>query len=186
MDDFLADLRYEFRRHKGLADRAMGQLDDHDFFRRPGELVNPVALIVKHLAGNMASRWTDFLTTDGEKPTRDRDGEFLLTDGDTRENLMAAWERGWGVLFDTLAGLTEADLPTSVTIRGEAQSARQALLRGMSHVAYHTGQILYLVRLLKPDSAWQTVPPGRSREVPGAYRRLPEQGPGASPTGHHP
>ena len=106
MDDFLDDVRHEFRRHKGLADRAMQPLDDDQFFHRPGEQVNPVALIVKHLAGNLASRWADFLTTDGEKPTRDRDGEFILTDADTREHLMAAWERGWGVLFDTLAALT--------------------------------------------------------------------------------
>jgi hypothetical protein len=188
MDDFLADLGHEFRRLKGIAERAMAEMEDRHFFRRPGETVNPVALIVKHLAGNLASRWTDFLTTDGEKPTRDRDGEFVLTDDDTRENLMAAWERGWGVLFNTLAALTDSDLPATVTIRGEAHSARQALLRGMSHVAYHTGQILYLVRLLRPDSTWLTVAPGRSRDVPGGYRRLPEpepsprEGPpGASP-----
>jgi len=184
MDDFLADLRHEFQRHKGLAERAMAQLDDQAFFHRPGEQVNPVALIVKHLAGNMASRWTDFLTTDGEKLTRDRDGEFLLTDEDTRENLMAAWERGWGLLFETLAGLTDTTLPATVTIRGEPHSARQALLRGMSHVAYHTGQVLYLVRLLRPDSTWLTIPPGQSRGVPGGYRRLPEPGPETSPTGH--
>lgn len=188
MDDFLADLRHEFRRHKGLADQAMAQLDGDDFFRRPGERVNPVALIVKHLAGNMASRWSDFLSSDGEKPTRDRDAEFVLDDGDTRENLLVAWERGWGILFDTLAGLTDADLPATVTIRGEAHSARQALLRGMSHVAYHTGQILYLVRLWRPDAAWQSVPPGQSRGVPGAYRRPaePGSGSGAGPGGQRP
>jgi hypothetical protein len=186
MDDFVADLRHEFRRQKGGAERAMGQLTDEDFFRRPGELVNPVALIVKHLAGNMASRWTDFLTTDGEKPTRDRDGEFILTDLDTRENLMAAWERGWGLLFETLASLTDADLPATVTIRGEAQSARQALLRGMSHVAYHTGQILYLVRLLRPESDWQTIPPGQSRGFAGNYRQLSEPESQANPTGPRP
>jgi hypothetical protein len=88
MDDFLEDVRHEFRRHKGLADRAMQQLDDDQFFHRPGPQVNPVALIVKHLAGNMVSRWTHFLTTDGEKPGRDRDGEFLLTEADTRTRLM--------------------------------------------------------------------------------------------------
>jgi uncharacterized damage-inducible protein DinB len=170
MDEFLADLRHEFQRHKVLTERAMAQLGDQEFFRRPGELVNPVALIVKHLAGNLASRWSDFLTTDGEKPSRDRDAEFLLTDEDTRENLMAAWERGWGVLLDTLAGLSDADLAATVTIRGEPQSARQALLRGMSHVAYHAGQILYLVRLFRPDSDWQTIPPGRSRDARGGYR----------------
>ena len=171
MNDFLADLQYEFLRHKGLADRAMAQLDDREFFRRPGTLVNPVALIVKHLAGNMVSRWTDFLTTDGEKASRDRDGEFLLTEEDTRPNLLAAWERGWGALFQTLAGLSDADLEKSVTIRGEGQTARQALLRGMSHVAYHTGQVLYLVRLLRPESPWLSIPPGQSRGFPGNYRR---------------
>jgi hypothetical protein len=180
MDDLLADLRHEFQRHQELAERAMAQLDDQGFFHRPGELVNPIALIVKHLAGNMASRWTDFLTTDGEKPTRDRDGEFILTAEDTRESLMAAWQHGWSTLFDTLARLTDADSPATVTIRGEAHSARQALLRGMSHVAYHTGQILYLVRLMRPDAAWQTVPPGQSRGLSGNYRRLPERAPEAN------
>jgi uncharacterized damage-inducible protein DinB len=172
MNDFLADLQHEFQRHKGLADRAMSELDDPAFFRRPGALVNPVALIVKHLAGNFASRWTDFLTTDGEKASRDRDGEFLLTESDTRSNLLAAWERGWAILFKTLAGLNDSDLEKSVTIRGESQTARQALLRGMTHVAYHTGQILYLSRLLRPDSPWLTVPPGQSRGLQGNYRRL--------------
>jgi uncharacterized damage-inducible protein DinB len=176
LDDLLADIRHEFRRHKVMADRAMAELDDGDFFRRPGDAVNPVALIVKHLAGNMASRWADFKTSDGEKPTRDRDGEFVLKDEDSRENLMAAWERGWETLFDALDGLTDADMAITVTIRGEAHSARQALLRGMSHVAYHTGQILYLVRLLRPESTWQTIPPGRSRSVPGGYRRPQELG----------
>jgi uncharacterized damage-inducible protein DinB len=171
MDDFLDDVRHEFRRHKGLAARAMTGLDDDQFFHRPGPLVNPIALIVKHLAGNMVSRWTDFLTTDGEKPDRDRDGEFLLTDADTRSHLMAEWERGWSTLFATLDGLEEADLGRTVTIRGEPHSARQALMRGMTHVAYHTGQILYLARLIRPESDWLTIPPGRSRAFPGQYRR---------------
>jgi hypothetical protein len=116
-------------------------------------------------------RHHDFLTTDGEKASRDRDGEFLLTEQDTRPNLLAAWERGWGVLFDTLAGLSDSDLEKSVTIRGESQTARQALLRGMSHVAYHTGQVLYLVRLWRPESPWLSIPPGQSRGVPGNYRQ---------------
>src|SRR4051812_6463869 len=157
MDDFLEEARHEFRRHKGLADRAMAGLDDRQFFHRPGPLVNPIALIVKHLAGNLASRWSDFLTTDGEKPDRDRDGEFLLTEVDTRIRLMACWERGWSTLFGTLTGLTDADLERTVTIRGEPHSARQALMRGMTHVAYHTGQIVYLARWLRPDSEWLTV-----------------------------
>jgi uncharacterized damage-inducible protein DinB len=173
MNDLLADLRHEYQRHKAMADRAMAELGDEEFFRRPGELVNPIALIVKHLAGNFASRWTDFLTTDGDKPTRDRDREFVLTDEDTRANLMAAWERGWRIFFDTLDGLTDADLSATVTIRGEPHSALQALLRGATHLAYHTGQILYLARLLRPESTWQTIPPGQSRDARGAYRKPP-------------
>jgi hypothetical protein len=169
MEHLLADLRHDFRRHKDLADRAVAQLNDEDFFRRPAPHVNPVALVVKHLAGNLASRWTDFLTTDGEKASRDRDGEFLLTEQDTRPNLLTAWERGWAALFDTLESLGESDLDKSVTIRGETHRVPQALLRGLSHAAYHTGQILYLVRLWRPESPWLTVAPGQSQKVGGAY-----------------
>ena len=173
MNNLLADLTHEFRRHKSLADRAMGKLDDEQFFHRPGEAVNPIALIVKHLAGNLISRWSDFLNTDGEKPSRDRDDEFRLGEQDTRANLLAAWERGWQTLFDTLAGLQASDLEKTVTIRGEPHTVAQALLRGMSHVAYHTGQILYVVRLLRPDSDWLTIPPGQSASHQrGAYRKL--------------
>ena len=173
MSDFLADLLGEFRRHKSLADRAMVQLSDQEFLQRPATHVNPVALIVKHLAGNLVSRWTDFLSTDGEKPSRDRDGEFLLTDQDTRADLLAAWERGWKTLLDTVHSLRDADLDRVVTIRGEGQTARQALLRAVTHIAYHTGQILYLVRWLRPDSTWLTIPPGQSRGQPGTYRKSP-------------
>ncbi len=174
MNNLLADLTHEFRRHKALADRAMAQLDDEQFFHRPGEAVNPIALIVKHLAGNLASRWSDFLTTDGDKPSRNRDGEFRLTEQDTRANLLAAWERGWQTLFDTLAGLQASDLEKTVTIRGEAHTVVQALLRGATHAAYHTGQILYVVRLLRPDVVWLTIAPGQSRSHQrGTYRRMP-------------
>src|SRR5262245_52913010 len=169
MENLLADLRHDFGRHKSLADRAMAELNDQDFFRRPAAHVNPVALIVKHLAGNLASRWTDFLTTDGEKASRDRDGEFLLSEQDTRAGLLAAWERGWTALFDTLDTLRDADLSKSVTIRGERHRVPQALLRGLSHAAYHTGQILYLARLWRPECPWLTVPPGQSRKDGGAY-----------------
>jgi hypothetical protein len=171
MGDLLADVRYEFRRSKDLADRAMAQLDDQEFFRRPANHVNPVAVIVKHLAGNLASRWTDFLSGDGESAGRDRDGEFLLSGGDTREKLLATWEGGWKALFDTLGRLQESDLDKFVTIRGERHSVPQALLRGLSHAAYHTGQILYLVRLWRPDGAWLTIAPGQSRAARGGYFR---------------
>lgn len=166
----LTDLTNEFRRHKELADKALAQLDDDQFFRRPGELVNPVALIVKHLAGNLTSRWTDFLTSDGEKPTRDRNGEFRLAEQDTRDRLLAAWEAGWKVLFDTLAGLKESDLGKMVPIRGEPHTVYQALLRGLTHAAYHVGQITYLTRLLRPESDWLTIAPGESGQHPASYR----------------
>jgi uncharacterized damage-inducible protein DinB len=169
MSSIIADIMVEFRRHKHLADRAMAQLDDADFARRPAEQVNPVGLIVKHLAGNLASRWRDFLTTDGEKSDRNRDAEFALTPQDTRANLLAAWERGWETLFHALAGLSDTDLRKTVTIRGEPHTVSQALLRGLTHAAYHTGQILYLARLLRPESPWLTIPPGKSASVRGAY-----------------
>src|ERR1700726_269788 len=101
MDDFLAELRHDFQRHKAMAERGMAQLDAQDFFPRPGEQVNPVALIVKPLAGNMASRWTDFLTTDGEKPTRDRDGEFEKPPKN-RAEILDLWDAGWKCVFTAL------------------------------------------------------------------------------------
>lgn len=165
----LADFVPEFRRHKNLADRAIGELDDSSFFKRPGDQVNSVAHIVKHLAGNLVSRWSDFLTSDGEKPTRDRDNEFVITDRDTRANLLESWERGWSTLFDSLGKLTDADCTKIITIRGEPHSVFQALLRSATHVAYHTGQILYLARLLRPESTWLTIAPGQSRTHKANY-----------------
>lgn len=169
MSNLLSEVRHEFRRYKQLADKGMVELDEDSFFRRPGEKVNPVALIVKHLAGNLRSRWTDLLTSDGEKPDRNRDGEFVIGPDDSRANLLAAWERGWSALFDALDTLTEADLARTITIRGEPHTVEQALLRGMAHVSYHAGQILYLVRLWQPDAAWQTIAPGKSGEYRPGY-----------------
>jgi hypothetical protein len=167
--DLIADLTHEFRRYKHLADKALAGLSDEAFFHRPGAVVNAPALIVKHLAGNLLSRWTDFLTSDGEKPTRNRDREFVLTAEDTRADLMAAWEYGWGTLFAALAGLSTADLDGTVTIRGEPHTVEQALVRGLSHAAYHVGQILYLARLLNPSADWLTIPPGASQDHRPGY-----------------
>ena len=165
MDDFLQDLHHEFRRHKGLADRALAELDDAQFFHRPGPLVNPVALIVKHLGGNLVSRWTDFLTTDGEKQSRDRDSEFLLSESDTRVSLMASWERGWSVLFDTLASLKDSDLGRTVTIRGEPHTVLQAINRQLAHYSAHVAQIIFLAKHLR-SSHWKSlsIPRGRSKD----------------------
>ena len=162
MQLLLPEFEREFRRHKNAADRAMASLDDADFFRRPGTHVNPIALIVKHLGGNLASRWTDFLTSDGDKPGRDRDAEFVLSELDTRAALHDVWENGWRAVFETIAALHETDLERTVMIRGEAHSVVQALLRAATHAAYHIGQILYVARMLRPDAPWLTIPPGGS------------------------
>jgi uncharacterized damage-inducible protein DinB len=173
MEKLLPDLLHEFRRHRALAERAMHDLDKDAFSARPAPHVNPVATIVKHLAGNLLSRWTDFLATDGEKPTRDRDAEFILTPLDTSERLMRDWNRGWDVLLEAVSNLTDADLAKTITIRGEPHTIYQALIRALTHIAYHTGQILYLVRLLNPTSQWQTIPPGQSAAHRPSYRQPP-------------
>src|SRR5271170_2742298 len=117
----LSEIRAEFRRYRKMAEDALADLDDASFFHKPGAAVNPIALIVKHVAGNMRSRWTDFLTTDGEKPDRNRDSEFEEPP-QNRAELMVMWERGWKVLFDALEPLAEADLARTVTIRAEPHS----------------------------------------------------------------
>jgi hypothetical protein len=171
MSNLIADLTHDFRGQKTYADRAMAPLSDEVFFKKPGEAVNPIALIVKHLAGNLQSRWFNVLTTDGEKPTRDRDSEFVFGPDDTRANLLAAWERGWGTLFHALGQLTDADLGKSITIRGEPHTLQQALIRGFGHAAYHVGQVMYLARLLNPDAPYQTIAPGKSKEHRPGYRK---------------
>jgi uncharacterized damage-inducible protein DinB len=165
----LPDFLYEFRRHKDLADRALGSLDDEQFFHRPAEHVNSVAIIVKHLSGNLRSRWTDFLTSDGEKPDRRRDGEFVIAAEDTRASLMAAWEHGWEAVLATVAALRDSDLQRTITIRGEPHTVLQALVRGLTHAAYHVGQVLYLARMLRPEGPWLTIAPRQSDAARGGY-----------------
>ena len=166
VSDILKNLTHEYRRHKDLADRAMAPLGDDEYFRRPAEHVNPVAVIVKHLAGNLLSRWTDFLTSDGDKPWRNRDSEFVIGPEDTREHLIAAWEAGWAAVFQALAALQEADLLKRITIRGEEHTVLQAIHRSLTHTAYHVGQIVYLSHLMKTDGwQWITIPPGQSEQA---------------------
>ena len=169
-NSLIADLEHEFHQYRQLAERAMVQLDDEAFFCRPGEQVNSVALIVKHLSGNLLSRGIDFLTTDGDKPSRNRDDEFILAADDTRARLMERWQAGWVALEQTIQSLNKLDLQKTITIRGEPHTAQQALLRGLNHAAYHTGQILYLVRYLKPDATWVTIAPGQSKSFRPGYR----------------
>ena len=152
---YLEDSLTLFRYYKNLAERAMAQLTDDELLATPDSESNSIAIIVKHLSGNMLSRWQDFLTTDGEKPSRDRDAEFEDPPS-TRESLLAAWEAGWQCLFTALEPLTDADLQRSVTIRGEAHSVMQSINRQVAHYAYHCGQIVFLAKHLR-SSDWKSL-----------------------------
>lgn len=147
---YLQDSLTLFRYYKQLGERAMAQLDEPALFAALDAESNSVAVIVKHVAGNMRSRWTDFLTTDGEKPDRDRDSEFTQPP-QTRDELLHLWEEGWALLFAALEPLSDADLGRTVTIRGEAHSVMQAVNRQMAHYSYHVGQIVFLAKHLAHD-----------------------------------
>jgi hypothetical protein len=140
---YLEDSLELFRYYKTLAERAMAQVADEQLFEAIDDENNSIAIVVKHMAGNMRSRWTDFLTTDGEKADRNRDGEFVEPAG-TRAELMDLWEEGWGYVFRALEPLSDADLGRTVTIRGEAHSVMQAINRQVAHYANHVGQIVML------------------------------------------
>jgi len=169
---YLEDSIELFRHYKRLAERAMEQVSDAQLLECCDEESNSIAVTVKHMTGNMRSRWTDFLTSDGEKPDRRRDTEFEDPPA-TREALLAAWEAGWRCMFDTLASLSEADLSRTVMIRGEAHSVMQAINRQTSHYAYHCGQIVFLAKHLS-CAKWKplTVPRGQSE----AYNRRVQAG----------
>ena len=142
---YLEDALELFRQSKKLAERAMEQVTEEQLFTPLDPETNSIAIIVKHLSGNMRSRWTDFLTTDGEKPDRNRDVEFV-DPPPTRQALLDTWEHGWGRLFDALGLLSEADLVRVVTIRGEPHSVMQAINRQVAHYGLHVGQIVLLAR----------------------------------------
>lgn len=165
--EFLAVVTNDFTRLKEMAEKVFRQLDDEDLFYTPDDESNSVAVITKHMAGNMRSRWTDFLTSDGEKPDRNRDGEFV-DDDMTRERLMTVWNEGWGLVFDALAGLAEADLERTVYIRGEPHTVIRAVVRQLVHYAHHVGQIAYIGKHRK-GAAWESlsIPKGRSQEYLG-------------------
>jgi len=161
---FLEDSLGIFRYYKRLAERAIEQVTDAQLFATLDAEANSIAIIMKHLAGNMRSRWTDFLTTDGEKLARNRDAEFVQPPA-TRKALMDAWESGWAFLFQALEPLSEADLGRTITIRGEAHSVMQAINRQVAHYPYHVGQIVLLAKHFAQDR-WQSlsVPKYRSME----------------------
>jgi hypothetical protein len=161
---YIADALSLFRYYKRLAERAMEQVTDEQLFAVLDRETNSIAVIVKHMAGNMRSRWTDFLTTDGEKPNRDRDSEFV-DPPDTRKELLGVWEDGWNRLFTALEPLTDADLGRTITIRGEAHSVMQAINRQLAHYPHHVGQIVLLAKHFACDH-WQSlsVPRNKSAE----------------------
>jgi hypothetical protein len=161
---YLEDSLEVFRYYKKLADRAMAQVADEQLFESIDAEANSIAIIVKHMVGNMRSRWTDFLTTDGEKPNRNRDSEFVEPP-QTREALLSEWESGWAVLFGALDPLVDEDLERTVTIRGEAHSVMQAINRQLAHYPHHVGQIVLLAKHFA-GPGWQSlsVPKGKSAE----------------------
>lgn len=160
---YLEDALAVFGYYKKLAERAMEQVADEDLFAVLDREANSIAVIVKHMTGNMRSRWTDFLTTDGEKPNRNRDSEFIDPPA-TRAALMAEWEDGWARLFAALEPLTDAGLSRTVTIRGEAHSVMQAINRQLAHYPHHVGQIVLLAKHFACDR-WQSLSVPRNRSA---------------------
>lgn len=159
----LASLHRLFAQYRALGEKAVAQVPDADLHRVIGEDGNSIAVVMRHLAGNMRSRFTDFLTSDGEKPWRDREGEFTERAAD-RAELLADWESGWTCFFSALDGLSDADLERTVHIRGEAHTVQEALLRQLAHYAYHVGQIVLLARA-SVGKAWVSlsIPRGGSQ-----------------------
>ncbi len=161
VENYHQDAVQSFRNYKKLAERAMEQVSDEDFFRQIDPESNSIALIVKHIAGNAHSRWRDFLNSDGEKADRDRDTEFEVID-DTRESLMSFWESGWQTLFDAIEPLQAEDLDKTVTIRGEPHTIVEAINRQLTHYPMHIGQIVVLAKHLKAAD-WKTLSVPRHR-----------------------
>jgi hypothetical protein len=175
---YLEEARRQFRGHKRMGEGAMAQLKDEDFFVILDPESNSVAILVKHLAGNMRSRFTDFLITDGEKPDRFRDREFEITPATTRADVMKWWEEGWSILFGAIDALKPEDVMHTVTIRNEPHTVLQAINRQIAHYAQHVGQIVFLAKHLR-SSEWKTlsVPRGKSESyktvAPKPDRGLP-------------
>jgi hypothetical protein len=153
--EYLSSAIQEFRQIKSRSEKAMHQLTEEELHWRPNEESNSIAILIKHMSGNMISRWTDFLTTDGEKAFRDRDGEFV-DDIHSREELMKLWEDGWNILFEAVENLTEDDLMKTVTIRNEPMTVLQAIQRQLIHYSNHLGQILYIGKQRKA-AEWVTL-----------------------------
>lgn len=169
----LNDCIRAFRKQKTLGERAFTQLGEEELFATIDPEANSIAILVKHLHGNMRSRWTDFLTSDGEKPARNRDSEFVIGPHErTRDTVLQWWENGWSYVLDAVTALTPADLTANVAIRGEVMPVITAILRQVDHYGQHVGQIVLLAKHLKGDR-WQTlsIPRGKSAEIDAEWRR---------------
>ena len=166
MSSLISSIATEYRRYKALGEGAIAQVDDAHLARADGEGSNSIAVIVWHVAGNLSSRFTDFLTADGEKPWRHRDEEF---EGRTvtRQQLLDKWEEGWRALFAAIDGLTDQDLQATVTIRGQELAVHDALHRSLAHTSYHVGQIVYVAKSFVGEPAWRSlsIPRGQSEAV---------------------
>jgi len=172
---YLEEIKRQFHGHKRMGEAAMNQLEERDFFVALDPESNSVAALVKHIAGNARSRFTDFLTSDGEKPDRFRDQEFEVSAKTTREEVLRWWEQAWSHVFSALDSLKPEDLQRTVTIRQEPHTVMQALNRALAHYAQHIGQIVFLAKHLR-SSEWQTlsIPRGKSEDYkvvpPKAYK----------------
>jgi Protein of unknown function (DUF1572) len=179
---YLEEARRQFRGHKRLAEGAIAQVKDDELFIALDSEANSIAIIIKHLAGNMRSRFTDLLTTDGEKPDRHRDQEFEMDSGTTRADLMRWWEEGWSRIFATVDALKPEDVMRTVAVRGEPHTVLQAINRQVAHYAYHTGQIVFQAKHFR-SSDWKTlsVPRGKSEEFNAKARKHPKAMPAERP-----
>lgn len=172
-NEYLKVIQERFSDVKDLGDKTIGQLSEEDIHWMLNKTSNSIAIIVKHLSGNMISRWSNFLTTDGEKSTRNRDQEFE-DDLTSKQEMITVWEKGWHTLFDALSRLENRYLLKNITIRGEIHTVLEAIERQMAHYAYHVGQIVYIGKQLKGDD-WETlsIPVGKSEEY--LQRKLNKQ-----------
>lgn len=163
-NEYLKIVQERFQSVKNLGDRTISQLSEEEIHWKLNDASNSVAIIAKHLSGNMLSRWSNFLTTDGEKASRNRDQEFE-DDISSKQELITMWEKGWNTLLGTLKGLESQDLLKNITIRGEKHTVLEAIERQLAHYAYHVGQIVYIGKQLK-DENWETlsIPKGKSEE----------------------
>ena len=168
--EFLRSVLIRFKEYKSLGEKTFAQLTDEEMLRQPNEASNSIAIIIQHMHGNMLSRWTDFLTSDGEKAWRTRDAEFE-DQNSSKEKLIALWQEGWTLFLDTLKSLSAADLEKNIYIRKETLSVIDAINRQMAHYPYHVGQIIFIAKMIK-NKDWQnlSIPKGRS----AAFNNHPE------------